>query len=103
MSLVCQISCSRILVLTVTGVTHPNGPKICDEDCSMSLLLTNVLIAGRFLVESEIMSVVMFQRRPRSPTVVLGSLVLSFLVTSFSCLLFVNHDLRLNLAWLIRS
>ena len=69
----------------------------------MSLLVTNVLIAGSFLVESENMSVVMFQHRPRIPTVVLGSLVLSCLVTSWSRLLFVDHDLRLKLAWLVTS
>ena len=55
------------------------------------------------LVESEIMSVVVFQRRLGIPTVVFGSLVLSCLVTSWSCLLFVDHNLRLNLAWLSRS
>ena len=34
----------------------------------MSLLVTNVLIAGSFLVESESMSVVVSKRRPKIPT-----------------------------------
>ena len=46
-----QMSWSNILALTVTGVTHPNVV------CKMYLLVMNVLIAGNFLVESEIMSV----------------------------------------------
>ena len=48
----------------------------------MSLLVINVLTVESFLLESEIVSAAVFQRRPRSPTVVFGSLELSCLVTS---------------------
>lgn len=56
-----------------------------------------------FLLESETMSVVAFQHRSKSPMALLGLLVLSCLVASLSCLMFVDHDLRLNLAWFTRS
>jgi len=69
---------------------------------SVSLVM-NVFIAGSCLVKSEIMTVAVFQRRPNRPTVVLGSMVLSFLVTSCNCLLYVDQDLRLNLVWFIMS
>ena len=62
----------------------------------MSLLVMNVLIAGNCLAVSEILSVAVFQRRPRSQTFVFGSLVLSCLVTSWIRLLFVDQDLRLS-------
>ena len=78
-NLVCQISCIRILVLTVTGVAHPKRSKICNDVCSTSILVGRVLIAGSFLGASP---VDVFQRRPNSPTVRFGSLVLSLLVTS---------------------
>jgi len=79
-SLVRHISCNRILALTVTGVAHPNGSKIYDEVCSMSLLVTKVLIGGNCLAASDRMSVAVFQRRPSKLTVVFGSQVLSWLV-----------------------
>ena len=45
----------------------------------MSLLVMNVLIAGNCLAESEIMSVAVFQRRPRSPTLFSGHWPCNFL------------------------
>ena len=87
----------------MTGVTHPSGSNICDEVCSTSRLVTNVLTGGICLVARERVSVNVFQRKPKSPTVELVSLVLSDLVISLSLLLFVDHDLKLNLAWPMMS
>jgi len=82
-NLVCQISCSKILALIVTGVAQPNGSKICDESCSMSHLVTKILVAGKCLFTRKRVSVAVFQRRPRSPMVVFGLLVLSLFVISW--------------------
>ena len=92
-NLVSQTSCSSILALILTGITRPKGSWICGDLCHMSHLIINVLTSGSFRTESDSISVAVFQLRPRSPTVVLGSLF---------CLLLVDQNLRLNLACPIR-
>ena len=80
--LVCHVSCSKILDLTVTGVTHPSGSYTCDEVCKTSLFVIRlVLVGGSCFGARDNVSVTVFQRRPKSPTVGLGSLVLSLVVT----------------------
>ena len=98
-TLVCQISCRRILVLTVTSITHPNGSKTCEETCSMSIFVIKVFTGGKCLVvASNRMSVVVFPVQTQKSH---GHIRITSIVLVCDFLKVVDHDLRLTLICLI--
>jgi len=81
----------------VTKVAQPKGSKICDESCKIFHLDTMVLDGNAFGASDKV-SVEVFQRRPKTYTVVLASIDLSAVAIFCKVVLLVAHDHKLKFA-----